>query len=701
MEEEKTTYDNAGNKNFKSKLLIGIIILLVISNALAFYLYQKSMNNVNGLEEKPEITKVISQDDVLPSNPFIEGSHVNDSGHHIIRIKKLEQDSLILVYLDGKEEDIIDMNSIERSFLNYDIGILDSGRHSVYVIAKDKKTSVVSEKSNTILLGIENEEEEVNANAPDELISVEWNEWPVKTDLWKVFNYKGLLDSFKKNPPSGDPDTLFRSFIDLHDIYEIGKVEDGLYKDSKVYIIDAPTFGMGGFLSPLRIIKTDDKIIYLSQHSADISGGWGSVYREIMEINDTLVIANLEPPREIRVPNSNLSLSRIDVFSQENRNMKKHKWLTEYKIQKKLFKYDGENFVYKEENDCFIVEASDGTAREYYLDLDIGIEGEEKSHYAGVTPYLLDFTFLNGNENSEEYIFKVGAGGCGGGSANCYNYIFYIDNANQLEIIGTLKSGDPVYVLKNINVKADVNDQKSILETMHEQYYPGYDQEKKEMKEKVSLEEFLLEYPLVLIKDPFGDYIEMKNAKYLPAVECGKPVIYLYPKTEMNVSVQVEPKGGFSITEPAYNNGWLVKASPNGELFNYADQEEYPYLFWEGFGINYQRPEQGFIVAKENVKEFLEDKLAYLGLVKHEYDEFIEFWLPKMQEEDYYFITFVPQSEFDLLAPLTVEPKPDTVIRIFMDYEGLNNYIEVPEQALQKGVREGFTVIEWGGALHR
>jgi len=178
-------------------------------------------------------------------------------------------------------------------------------------------------------------------------------------------------------------------------------------------------------------------------------------------------------------------------------------------------------------------------------------------------------------------------------------------------------------------------------------------------------------------------------------------VIYLYPETEMDISVQVEPKGGFSITEPTYNNGWLVKANPNGELFNYADKEIYPYLFWEGFGINYQRSEQGFVVAKENVEKFLENKLAYLGLVRHEYDEFIEFWLPKMQEQDYYFITFVPQSEFDLLAPLTVEPKPDIVIRVFMDYEGLDNYMEVPEQTLQKGVREGFTVIEWGGALHR
>jgi hypothetical protein len=51
------------------------------------------------------------------------------------------------------------------------------------------------------------------------------------------------------------------------------------------------------------------------------------------------------------------------------------------------------------------------------------------------------------------------------------------------------------------------------------------------------------------------------------------------------------------------------------------------------------------------------------------------------------------------LAPLTVTPKPDTIIRILMDFKAL----EKPEPAVGYPIRtperKGFTVVEWGGVL--
>ena len=72
-----------------------------------------------------------------------------------------------------------------------------------------------------------------------------------------------------------------------------------------------------------------------------------------------------------------------------------------------------------------------------------------------------------------------------------------------------------------------------------------------------------------------------------------------------------------------------------------------------------------------------------------------------MQEKPYYFITFVPQAEFDELAPLAVSPKPDTVIRVFMDYEGLDEHREVEAQKIITPERKGFIVAEWGGVMHK
>ena len=49
--------------------------------------------------------------------------------------------------------------------------------------------------------------------------------------------------------------------------------------------------------------------------------------------------------------------------------------------------------------------------------------------------------------------------------------------------------------------------------------------------------------------------------------------------------------------------------------------------------------------------------------------------------------------------PLKVSPKPDTVIRVFMDFKPLDKKIEIKEQKLTKQTRKGFTIVEWGGSL--
>ena len=47
--------------------------------------------------------------------------------------------------------------------------------------------------------------------------------------------------------------------------------------------------------------------------------------------------------------------------------------------------------------------------------------------------------------------------------------------------------------------------------------------------------------------------------------------------------------------------------------------------------------------------------------------------------------------------PLYINPKPDTVIRILMEFKALDEPIDVVEQKLETPTRTGFTVVEWGG----
>ena len=174
-----------------------------------------------------------------------------------------------------------------------------------------------------------------------------------------------------------------------------------------------------------------------------------------------------------------------------------------------------------------------------------------------------------------------------------------------------------------------------------------------------------------------------------------KPVIYLYPKQETTVSVQLAYDGELTCTYPAYEDGWTVTAQPDGTL-TAADGKQYSYLFWEGKTDTTYDMSKGFVVKGEDTAEFLQDKLALLGLTPREYNEFIVYWLPKMQDNPYNLITFQTDA-YTEHARLDILPQPDSVLRVFMVYQPLEQPIDIAPQALHGTVRDGFTVVEWGG----
>ena len=256
-----------------------------------------------------------------------------------------------------------------------------------------------------------------------------------------------------------------------------------------------------------------------------------------------------------------------------------------------------------------------------------------------------------------------------------------------MEITGQTSTDENIYEFQS--------DDNEMLQEIYDLYYAPYPEE------KVTYQEFVADHPIFFWKDPFGHWVRFQKLIFLPAVECGKPVIYLYPEEKTEVKVQVDPNGGFSLTDPEYpQGGWQVTAYPDGRLTD-SKGNQYPYLFWEGRGINYTIPKQGFVVAREQVESFLSEKLIQLGLNEEESAEFMDFWVPKMQAKPYYFVTFVDQAVFDSLAPLKVTPRPDTVIRVFMDYQPLEAPLSVEPLKISTPSRKGFTVVEWGGALHQ
>ena len=174
-----------------------------------------------------------------------------------------------------------------------------------------------------------------------------------------------------------------------------------------------------------------------------------------------------------------------------------------------------------------------------------------------------------------------------------------------------------------------------------------------------------------------------------------KPVIYLYPIKKTNVFVNLNFDGTFTYTYPKINDGWKVVAELDGTLTDKSGRT-YGYLFWEGDTKVPMEFNEGFCVAGKDTEAFLLDKLSYMGLNDKEINDFMVFWLPRMQDNPYNVISFQTENYLKA-AQLEVSPRPDTMLRVFMAWKKADNFVHIKEQKLAKTKRKGFALVEWGG----
>ena len=181
-----------------------------------------------------------------------------------------------------------------------------------------------------------------------------------------------------------------------------------------------------------------------------------------------------------------------------------------------------------------------------------------------------------------------------------------------------------------------------------------------------------------------------------PAPE--KPIIYLYPTVETEVTVKLGYEDLITVSYPKYEDAWKVLARPDGSLTDLDTGRNLYALYYESISpIDYRIEKEGFVVRGEDSIEFLEEKLAVLGLTEREAEEFIVYWLPKLEANPYNYIRFATAEEISRTMPLDIQPAPDSTIRILMSYQGLEQPIAVEEQHLEAPKRDGFVAVEWGG----
>ncbi|HSX24477.1 MAG TPA: hypothetical protein VLG69_00735 [Candidatus Andersenbacteria bacterium] len=328
----------------------------------------------------------------------------------------------------------------------------------------------------------------------------------------------------------------------------------------------------------------------------------------------------------------------------------------------------------------FVLQLADGEARTYQM----------HPQFIGDDNVLLG-TWNDGTKNTDAFTWNMTNGGCGA--------------SGFVEVLPDKEVADLVQVGKTVNGEIIYGFSTAANPTLKGHYgmlpngtYYFYDSKSGESKQiPISIEEYNAKHGVVVYKDSFGRYDVFVNQAYGIGAECGKPVIYLYPTQTTPVSVQV----GANITksEPLYNNGWNVLAHPSGVLQN-SDGKQYNSLFWEGLGKGeYPNVDAGFVVPQSELKAMIWNQTHQLGLNDQEAKDFMDFWMPKMPTTPYVRLTWFGTKQMDELAPLTVVPKPDTEIRLFLEFSGLQKQITIPSQVLSSPPRKGFTLVEWGGLL--
>ncbi len=183
-----------------------------------------------------------------------------------------------------------------------------------------------------------------------------------------------------------------------------------------------------------------------------------------------------------------------------------------------------------------------------------------------------------------------------------------------------------------------------------------------------------------------------------------KPVIYLYPQHTQSVTVRLSVKNGMlSATHPEFDTsigGWKVTATSDGRLTDARDGREYSYLFWESAQTSATPYDlsKGFVVKGSEVRSFLSKILPEAGLTPREYNEFIVYWYPRLMNIPLMQIYFAGEEYTDS-APLSIEPEPDSILRLFMVVRPLKEPLTLTPQKLPTFERKGFSVVEWGGTL--
>ena len=177
------------------------------------------------------------------------------------------------------------------------------------------------------------------------------------------------------------------------------------------------------------------------------------------------------------------------------------------------------------------------------------------------------------------------------------------------------------------------------------------------------------------------------------AILVKKPNIYIYPVSILDLCLRVSfPMGGNIIESiPNYIDGWCFNVDKTGRIDN-----QYNYIFYESKQPDVFQYKQGWCVAKTDLKSFFEKNMAHYNFSTSEIKDYLDYWIPLLNDKDYYCIFPQTNKIIDRIIQLSFSVNPDHIYRIFYGVVGTNEYSKIIEPEIKPFNRSGFYVIEWG-----
>ncbi|MEQ1504739.1 MAG: hypothetical protein ABMB14_21050 [Myxococcota bacterium] len=290
-----------------------------------------------------------------------------------------------------------------------------------------------------------------------------------------------------------------------------------------------------------------------------------------------------------------------------------------------------------------------------------------------------------------DHTFRTSTADCTGGVARLTNVVGPLSDTD-VEQVGALGDGTPVYRI----IRVDHPVQQALIARYTSLTTAAAHERPEGLSVGLGPEALLATTPWVFVRDPFGRWVELERDDFTLPMFC-EPIVYVYadPPREVRVSLGPDVRVTRSIPEPG-PGGWQGQALPDGAM--QIRGRRWPELFWEGTSVAFPPPAWGFVVAGADAPAALHAVLPALGLDPTETQAFVDAWAESLVGLPWVRLGFHDRSTIDRIAPLTIAPEPDAVIRVLMDVAPADGpATPVPPLPPVPSRTGGLVVVEWGG----